>query len=397
MLSVVLMSVYICAAKRSPIASFQGSLQGFSAPQLGAYAIASCLSEAKIDPSHIEEVFMGSVLTAGQGQAPARQAALAAKLPQETPCTTIGKVCGSGLKSVMLGELSIRAGQVDCLIAGGMESMTNAPYLIEKARQGLRMGNQKIIDSMLHDGLWDAYHDQHMGQAAEMCAKKYDLNRVTQDEFALESYRRAHEAQKAGRFDDEIFPIEIKKRKETLSFSEDEEVGKLRADKVPGLRPVFDQEGTITAANSSSLSDGAAAVLLCSEKFVKTHQLKPLAKVSAQGQAAGAPEWFSTAPARSIEKLLKSQNLKVADIDLWEINEAFSAVALANQKILDIDSQRLNIHGGAVALGHPIGASGTRILATLCHALKNTSKKYGVASLCIGGGEATSLLVENVS
>lgn len=382
---------YILGARRSPIASFQGSLSALSAPEIGApvvKAVTGSLAE------QVDEVYMGCVLTAGIGQAPARQAAIKAGLPEGVPCTTISKVCGSGLKAVMLADLSIRTGEAKLILAGGMEAMSQAPYLLPKIRTGLRLGNGELVDSMIKDGLWDAYNNFHMGTAAETCVKKFAISREAQDAYAAESYKRAQNAIAGGAFKNEIVAIELKSKKGTLNFDTDEEASKFDAEKSKTLRPAFDPSGTITAANASSLSDGAAALLIGNEEWAK--KTKPLAKIVAQAQAAQNPVWFTTAPAESIKKLLQKTNLKVKDIDLWEINEAFAAVALANMQILEIDPSKVNVRGGAIALGHPIGASGARILVTLTHALQQTKKRYGVASLCIGGGEAVSVLIENL-
>ncbi len=389
---------YIIAAKRSPIASFQGSLANLSAPEIAAQVISAVLKETPtIQAQDIQEVLMGCVLTAGVGQAPARQAALKASLPENTPCTTIGKVCGSGLKTIMLADLSVRAKECQLVLAGGMESMTQSPYLIPKARSGARLGHAEIIDSMIKDGLWDVYNNYHMGSAAEICAREHKITREAQDAHAQSSYERAMAAQSKKLFDREIAPIKIKSKKGDVLFSEDEEVKKVDFSKLSTLKPVFQSDGTITAANASSLSDGAAALLVASEDFIKSKNIKPLVRIVAQSQAAQDPAWFSTAPAASIKTLLNKSGKKTSDIDFWEINEAFSAVAIVNQRLLDIDPDKINVRGGAVALGHPIGASGARILSTLINTLIDERKKFGIASLCIGGGEAVSLLVENMN
>ncbi len=392
-------SSYIFSAKRSAIASFQGSLSQLSAPQIAAPVISAALT-ARSDfdveklKNSVQEVYMGCVLSAGIGQAPARQASLGAGLSDKIPCTTVSKVCGSGLKAAMLADISIRAGENELVLAGGMESMSNAPYILPKMRSGLRLGNGELIDSMIKDGLWDAYNNYHMGNAAELCVKKYNLTREEQDAYAAESYSRAQKSIASGFFKDEIASIEIKNKKETLSFVTDEEASKFDAEKSKKIRPAFDAAGTITAANASSLSDGAAALLIGGENWSKS--MKPMARIVAQSQAAQDPAWFSTAPAESIKTLLSKAGLKANQIDYWEINEAFAAVALANCKILELDTSRVNVRGGAIALGHPIGASGARILVTLLHTLQQNKKKYGIASLCIGGSEAVSLLVENL-
>lgn len=391
------MKSLICAPKRTAIGSFQGSLAGFNAPQLGAASVRATLAEAKLNPELVQEVYMGCVLTSGLGQAPARQAALFAGLPPKVPCTTVGKVCGSGLKSVMLADNAIRAGEIECAIAGGMESMSNAPYLLPKMRNGLRMGHGELVDAMIKDGLWDVYNDYHMGSAAELCAREKKISREAQDEYARESYRRALASIEKGVFRDEIAPVEVKSKAGVTAFQVDEEPARSDLAKFASLKPVFDKAGTVTAANASTLNDGAASMIVCSEDFAKKQNLRPMARILAQGQAAQAPEWFTTAPAPSLEIALKRAGLAKEQIDLWEINEAFSVVALANLAILGIDPARVNVRGGAVALGHPIGASGSRILVTLCHALAQGKKRYGAASLCLGGGEAVSVVIENLA
>lgn len=390
------MKTVLCAPLRTPIGGFQGSLASFTAPQLGAHVLKGVLQQTGLAPDEIQEVLMGCVLTAGMGQAPARQAALGAGLPNKIPATTIGKVCGSGLKAVMLADQSIRAGDQEVLLAGGMESMSNTPYLLPKIRTGLRMGNGELVDSMIKDGLWDVYNDYHMGSAAELCAREMKLSREAQDAYAAESYRRAQASIHAGLFRDEILPLEIASKKGPVRVDVDEEVGRGDPAKFASLKPVFAKDGTVTAANASSLNDGASAMLLCNEDFTQRRGLKPFARIVAQAQSAQAPEWFTTAPAVAIQRALDRAGLKAADIDAWEINEAFSCVALANVQLLGLDAARVNPRGGAVALGHPIGASGARILTTLCHHLAQTKQRYGCASLCIGGGEAVALIVENL-
>ena len=387
----------IVSGARTPIGAFNGSLQSFTAPQLGAIAIKEALSRAGVDPAAVSEVIMGNVLTSGVGQAPARQAALFAGIPNSVPCMTINKVCGSGLKSVMLAAQAIMVGDADIVVAGGQESMSNTPYILDKARTGYNFGHGSLIDSMIKDGLWDVYNDYHMGSAAELCAAECDIPRDRQDEFAVESYKRALKAMDDGLFSDEIVPVEIPQRKgDPIVFSEDEDARKIKFDKVPTLRPAFKKDGTVTAANASSLNDGAAAVVLMSEEKAKELGLTPLVRIVAQASAAKAPEWFTTAPADAISKVLDKAGLGIDDIDLFEINEAFSVVSLAVKDILNLDPAKVNVHGGAVALGHPIGASGTRILVTLLYAMKRYGAKRGCASLCIGGGEASALIVEAV-
>jgi len=387
----------IVAAKRTPVGAFQGNISSVSAPNLGAVVIKALVEETGIDPSQIDEVILGNVLAAGLGQAPARQAALYSGLPQTIEALTINKMCGSGLKAVMLADQVIRSGDADVVIAGGMESMSNAPYLLPNARDGQRLGHGKMIDSMIHDGLWDAYHDKHMGTCAEMLSKDRNFTREAQDEYAVSSYKRAQIAQAKGVFNSELVPVEIPQRKgDPVLVSEDEEPGKARFDKIPALRPAFEKEGAITAANASKLNDGAAAILVMSEDKATELKLKPLARIVAQASAAHEPEWFTTAPGKAIRKVLKNANLSADDIDLWEINEAFSAVTMAAIDDYKIDPAKVNIYGGAVAIGHPIGASGARIFTTLLNGMNRTGAKYGLATLCIGGGEASALIVEKI-
>ena len=387
--------VVITGACRTPIGSFQGALSTLSAPKLGSLAIREAIKRSGLNPDQVEEVFMGCVLTAGVGQAPARQAAIFAGLPNTVPCTTINKVCGSGLKSVMLGALTILGGEADVVVAGGMESMSNAPYLLEKARTGYRMGDGKIVDSMVKDGLWDVYNDYHMGSAAELCSRECHIPRDAQDEFAAKSYRRAIEAMDKGYFKDEIVPVEIPAKGGTSTIVlEDEEPRKVKFDKMTQLRPAFEKDGTITAANASKLNDGASALVLMSEEKATELGVKPLARLVAQASTAQAPEWFTTAPASVIRRLFEKTNLKKEDIDLYEINEAFSVVSLAVTEMLGLDMERVDVHGGAVALGHPIGASGARILTTLIYAMQRREVHRGLAAICIGGGEAAGVIIE---
>ena len=389
--------VVIISAKRTPIGSFGGSLASLTAGQLGSIAIKGVLEDSKISPELIDEVIMGNVLTAGIGQAPARQAALFAGLPEKTECMTVNKVCGSGLKSVMLAAQAIQTGNAEIIIAGGQESMSNTPYILDKARNGYRLGNGEVIDSLVKDGLWDVYNNMHMGNCAEACAKEFQFKREELDDFAINSYKKALEAQKSGRFKDEIIEVKVKSGKEEFLVSIDEEPGKVKFDKIPALKPVFDKNGVVTAANASSINDGAAALLIMSEEKAKELGLKPLVEIVAQSSAAKAPMQFTTAPADSINKVLKKANLKISDIDLFEINEAFAVVSLANNKLLGLDNNKVNVNGGAVALGHPIGASGARVLVTLIHEMKKRNSTYGLASLCIGGGEAAALIVKNIN
>lgn len=388
-------SVVIVSAVRTPIGAFNGSLASFTAPQLGAIAIKEALQRANVKPEDVSEVIMGNVLTAGVGQAPARQAALFAGIPQSVPCMTINKVCGSGLKSVMLATQAIMVGDADIVVAGGQESMSHAPYMLDKARTGYNFGHNTLVDSMIKDGLWDVYNDYHMGMAAELCAEECSIPRERQDEFAIESYKRAIKSLEDGIFDEEMVPVEVKQRKgDPIIVNEDEDIRKIKFEKVPQLRPAFKKDGTVTAANASSLNDGAAAVVLMSEDKAKELGLEPLARIVAQASAAKAPEWFTTAPADAVNKVLGKAGLTVDDIDLFEINEAFSVVSLVNNDLLKLDPGKVNVHGGAVAMGHPIGASGTRVLVTLLYAMKRAGSKLGLASLCIGGGEASALVVE---
>ena len=387
--------VVITSAKRTPIGSFGGSLSSLSAGQLGSIAIKGVLEDSKISPYLIDEVIMGNVLTGGQGQAPARQAAIFAGLPEKTECMTINKMCGSGLKAVMLAAQAIQTGDADIIIAGGQESMSNTPYILEKARNGYRLGNGEVVDSMVKDGLWDVYNNVHMGNCAEACARDFKFTREELDEFAVNSYKKALDAQKDGKFKNEIIEVKAKVGREEVVVNADEEPGKVKFDKIPSIRPVFDKNGVVTAANASSINDGAAALLVMTEEKAKELGLQPLVEIVAQSSAAKAPIQFTTAPADSINKVLKKANLKLSDIDLFEINEAFAVVSLANNKLLGIDTSKVNVNGGAVALGHPIGASGARVLVTLIHEMKKRNSNYGLASLCIGGGEASALIVKN--
>lgn len=390
-------TVVIVSAVRTPIGAFQGVFNDVKAVELGSAAIKGALKKINLNPNEVNEVIFGNVLTAGEGQAPARQAALGAELPNSVECMTINKVCGSGLKAVMLAAQSISLGDVDVIVAGGMESMTNAPYLLDKARSGYRMGNAQIQDSMILDGLWNPYSNEHMGNIAELCASSCNINRESQDEFTIRSYKLANESIQKGLFKNEIIPFEIKDKKGNITLIEtDEEPTKVKFDKIPTLKPVFKKDGTVTAANASSINDGAAALVLMSEEKAKSLGLKPLVKIIAHASAAKAPEWFTTAPVDVIPKTLKKANMKLDQIDLFEINEAFAVVALAAQKELGIPIEKLNVNGGSVALGHPIGASGARILVTLIHALETHHKKTGMAAICIGGGEAAGLIVERV-
>ena len=387
--------VVIVSAKRTAIGSFNGSLASFSSGQLGSFAIKSVLEDTKIDSQLIDEVIMGNVLMGGQGQAPARQSAIYAGLPTKVETLTINKMCGSGLKSVMLAQQAIALGDADIIIAGGQESMSNAPYMLLNARNGYRLGNGELLDSVVYDGLWDVYNNIHMGSCAESCAKDFSFTREELDTFAIESYKRAIEATKSGKFQDEIIPVKISSKKGDIIVDEDEEPGKVKFEKIPVLKPAFDKNGVITAANASSLNDGSAALLLMSEEKAKELGLKPLVEIIAQSSAAKDPIEFTTAPADAIKKVLKKVGLTIKDINLYEINEAFAVVSLAVNKLLGLTPDNINVNGGAVALGHPIGASGARILVTLIHEMKKRNVEFGLASLCIGGGEASALIVKN--
>lgn len=390
--------VIIAGACRTPIGAFQGALTLVPAPVLGALVVKEAVRRAGLDPKKVDEVIMGCVLPAGVGQAPARQAAIKAGLPVDVTCMTINKVCGSGLKAVMLATQAIMLGDADIIVAGGMESMSNTPYLLDKARDGYRLGHGELVDSMIKDGLWDVYNNFHMGNAAELCARECNIPRSAQDEFATMSYKRALAAQEKGLFAQEIVPVPLpQKRGDPIFIKEDEEPKKVNFEKMLTLRPAFDKEGTVTAANASKINDGAAAVVVMAKEVADKLGIKPQAKILSQASAAKKPEWFTTAPIDAIEKILKKSGFALDKIDLFEINEAFAVVTLAAQQKLGIPMEKLNVHGGAVALGHPIGASGCRILVTLIHALQEYKKKYGMAAICIGGGEASALIVENVS
>lgn len=388
-------NVVIVEAKRTPLGSFGGSLSSYSAPELGATTITEIIKTTGIDPKNIQEVVFGNVLTAGIGQAPARQAALKAGLSELTPSTTINKVCASGMKAMMIAANQIQLNEADVIVAGGMESMSNVPYYLKKHRFGSKLGHAEAEDGIIKDGLWDVYNDFHMGNAAEICAKDCNITREQQDEFAIESYKRAIKAHEEGYFDDEVIEMKVKDRKGNVTkVKMDDELKRVNYDKIPELRPVFDKEGTVTAANASSINDGAAAVLMMSEEKATELGFEPIARIMSQASAAKKPEWFTTAPADAMPKALKRAELSKDDIDLFEVNEAFSVVTLANNQILELDPDKVNIHGGAVSIGHPIGCSGARIMVTLIHALKRTGGKYGCAGICNGGGGASSMVVE---
>lgn len=387
--------VYILSARRTPLGSFMGTLAGVPASKLGATAIAAAIKDSGVKVEDVNQVYIGTVLNAGVGQAPARQAAIYAGLPKSVPCATINKVCGSGMKAIMLAAQSVETGESEVVVAGGQENMSQVPFYVEGARGGFRMGHQKIIDGMIKDGLWDPYGDVHMGNCAELCAREKNFARADQDAFAIESFKRAQEAIKTGKFKDEIVAVEIPQKKgDPVLIDTDEGPGKAQFDKIPKLSPVFQKDGTVTAANASTINDGAAAVVLASEDYVKRHGLKPLAKIVAYAQHAQAPEWFTTAPVEASRKVLKKSGWEMGQVDFIEVNEAFAVVAMAAQRELKIPAEKLNVRGGAVALGHPIGASGARIIVTLVHALKQERKKRGLAAICIGGGEATAVTVE---
>lgn len=389
--------VYLVSGSRTPIGSFMGALSSVSAPELGAIAIENALAKANLPKDKVDEVYMGCVLPAGIGQAPARQALRKAGLPDSVGAVTLNKVCGSGIQAVLFARQHILSGEADCIIAGGMESMSQTPHLLKNSRNGYRLGDQKIIDSLVHDGLWDPYDNQHMGNCAEQCAKKYGFTQADQDAFAVQSYERALKSIETKLFADEIAAVSITSKKETIVIDTDEEPGKGNIQKLPGLKPVFEKDGTITAGNASTLNDGAAALLVASEKAVKANNLKPMAKIISTARFSHEPLWFTTAPIGSIKKVLEQANLKPSDIDCYEINEAFSNVTMAAIKELNLDPAKVNPRGGAVALGHPIGATGARLLVTLMHTLRQNNLKYGVASLCIGGGEALAVLIENMA
>ncbi|AKF07027.1 thiolase family protein [Sandaracinus amylolyticus] len=390
--------VFIVAAARTPIGSFQGALAEVPAVRLGATAISAALARSGLSADDVQETYMGNVLTAGEGQAPARQAARFAGIPDRVPATTVGKVCGSGLQAVILGTKSILLGDADVVVAGGMESMSQAPYLLPQARGGFRMGNGQVVDSMIHDGLWDPYKNFHMGVAGELCVKENGFTRKEQDDFAMQSYQRALSAMEKGEFAAEIAEVRIEGKKgDAVVVKEDEEPRRAKLDKMGSLKPAFDpKEGTITAANASKINDGASAVILASGETVKKKGLTPIARVVGYGAHAQAPEWFTTAPVGAIENALARTGLAVGDVDLFEVNEAFAVVAMVTAKKAGIDPAKMNVRGGAVALGHPIGASGARVLTTLVHAMKDRSAKRGLATLCIGGGEAVAVIVERV-
>ena len=389
--------VYIVAAKRTPMGSFNGALSGVAAPQLGAAAIKGAVQASGIDAEKIEEVYMGNVLQANLGQAPARQAAKFAGLNDNIPCTTVNKVCASGMKSVMFAAQSIKAGDSQVVVAGGMENMSAVPFYLDKARNGYRLGNGTLTDGLVNDGLTDVYNNFHMGVAAEMCASEHNISREDQDAFAVESYNRSTSAWGAGKFSEEIAPVEIPQRRgDAVVMTEDEEYKNVKMDKIPSLRAVFKKDGTVTAANASTLNDGAAALVLMSKEKMEELGAKPLAKVVSYADAAQTPEWFTTAPAKALPVALAKAGLSQDQIDYFEFNEAFSVVGLANCQILGLDQSKVNVNGGAVSLGHPLGCSGARIIVTLINVLKQNNGKYGAAAICNGGGGASAIVIENV-
>jgi acetyl-CoA C-acetyltransferase len=389
-------TVYILSAVRTPMGSFLGGLSSISATKLGSIAIKAAVERSGVSVDHIDEVFMGNVLQAGVGQAPARQAALGAGLGQNIPCTTVNKVCASGMKSIMLGAQSILAGDNHVVVVGGMESMSQTPHYVS-GRNGTKFGNITMLDGITKDGLLDVYSNVPMGNCAELCAREYNITREDQDAFAIESYRRAAAAWEAGKFNDEIVAVPVPQRKgDPILISKDEEYTNVFLDKIPSLRPAFDKEGTITAANASTINDGASALVLASEEMVQKLGLKPLAKIVSYADAAQAPEWFTTAPSIAIPKALEKAGLTTSDVDFWELNEAFSVVGIANTKILGLDPAKVDVNGGAVALGHPLGNSGSRVIVTLLHVLKQNNGKIGGAGICNGGGGASAIIIENI-
>lgn len=387
--------VYIVGAARTPMGSFLGALSSVPAPQLGAAAIKGALDKAGIQPEQVGEVYMGNVLQAGLGQAPARQAAMAAGIPNTVPCTTVNKVCSSGMKSIMFAAQAIKSGDQDIVVAGGMENMSSVPHYVD-GRQGHKLGDFKLVDGMVKDGLTDVYDRTHMGVSAELCAREKNVTREEQDAFALQSYDRAAAAWEAGKFAEEVVPVEVPQRRgEPVVVDHDEEYKNLRRDKVPALRPVFDKEGSVTAANASTLNDGASAVVLMSKEKMEALGLTPLAKIVSYADAAHAPEWFTTAPSKALPVALGKAGLQNSDIDFWELNEAFSVVGIANNRELGLDESKVNVNGGAVSLGHPLGSSGSRIVITLMNVLKQNGGKLGAAGICNGGGGASAMVIEN--
>lgn len=385
--------VFIVSAVRTPIGSFNGALSAIPATQLGALVMKAALEKAGVPATAVNEVYMGNVISANLGQAPANQASIYAGIPTNVPCTTVNKVCASGMKAIMLGAQSILSGDNDVVVAGGMESMSNVPYYLDKARNGYRLGNGAIADGIIRDGLWDPYKDFHMGNAAELCAAEYKISREEQDAYAIQSYKRAAAATEKGYYKEEIIPVEVA-GKQPVTVTEDEDYKKVNFDKIPSLKPTFQKDGTITAANASNLNDGAAAVLLVSGEKLKELGLKPLAKIISFADASQAPEWFTTTPVKAINKALEKAKLTVADMDFAEINEAFSCVPIANERDLGLSPDKVNVWGGAVSMGHPIGCSGARIVVTLSSILRQNKARYGVAGICNGGGGASAIIIE---
>ncbi|MEM0999067.1 MAG: acetyl-CoA C-acyltransferase [Bacteroidota bacterium] len=387
--------VYIVAGARTPIGAFMGGLSSLSATQLGTIAIRGALEKAGVAAENVDEVYMGNVLSANLGQAPARQAALGANIPNTVPCTTVNKVCASGMKAVVMGANSIRLGDAHIVVTGGMESMSNVPHYFSKARTGMKFGHGEMTDGMLKDGLWDVYNDYHMGNAAELCAAECNISREDQDEFTIESYKRAQAAAAAGKFKNEIVPVTIPQRRgDPIVLDTDEEPGRVKFEKIPKLRPSFKKEGTVTAANASTLNDGAASVVLASAEAVKQFGLKPIARIVANADAAKAPEWFTIAPSDALPKALDKAGLTKDQIDAWEINQAFAVVSVANEQILGLDRAKVDQYGGGVSIGHPIGCSGARIVVTLMNVLGEQGGRYGAAGICNGGGGASAMVIE---
>jgi acetyl-CoA C-acetyltransferase len=390
-------NVVIVSYARTPLGSFKGALSTVSAPRLGATAIKGALEKCDLDGNQVDEVIMGCVLSAGLGQAPARQASIYAGIPNDVETVTINKMCGSGLKAIMQGQQSILVGDSDVVVAGGMENMSQSPHYLSGSRDGIRLGHGKLIDGMINDGLWDVYNNQHMGNCAEICAKEYKFSRTDQDNFAERSYTRSQDAILNGLYEDEIVPVVVPQRKgEPIIVSVDEEPNRVNFDKMRALRPAFEKEGSVTAGNASTINDGAAAVVLMSEEKARELGLTPIAKIVSQASAAHAPEWFTTAPVKAMNKATKKAGFSMDEIDLFEINEAFAVVTMAAEKDLNLDPEKVNVLGGAVSMGHPIGASGARIMCTLLNAMNQKDVNLGIASICIGGGEASAVIVERV-
>ncbi|CAN5595840.1 acetyl-CoA C-acyltransferase [soil metagenome] len=389
--------VYIVSAIRTPIGSFGGALSSIGSTQLGALAIKAAMEKIKLDPKEVQEVFMGNVMSANLGQAPVTQASIFSGIPNTVPGTTVNKVCASGMKAIMLGAESIMLGDNDVVVAGGMENMSSVPYYLDKARNGYRLGNGTITDGLVKDGLWDVYNDYHMGSAAELCATECKISREDQDAYAIDSYKRSADAYSKGLFKDEISPVSIPQRgKDPIIMTEDEEYKNVKMEKIPSLKPAFQKDGTVTAANASKLNDGASAVILMSKEKADALGIKPLAKIRAFADAQKAPEWFTTAPSKALPKAVEKAGLQMSDIEFFEINEAFSVVAIANNKEMKLDPSKVNVNGGAVALGHPLGSSGCRIVVTLIHVLQQRNAKIGAAAICNGGGGASAIVIERV-